>query len=193
MGTNNHLNKDMARFGPGTVDPAGPDGVKLTLVRDYSAAPADVWAMFTDPAKTQMWWCRVRGQARTGSSFDLKWLNVKDEGHGIESDWWNGRVLAAEAPQLLELSNAMHGTIRVELAPNDDGGTRLVFTNTLAVPDEVVPMSLAGWHVHLDHLQEALDGKSVDWQHWWDDFYPCWEKVHAGYAAGPQSGGGAGK
>ena len=44
-------------------------------------------------------------------------------------------------------------------------------------------MSLAGWHVHLDHLQEALEGKSVDWQHWWDDFYPCWEQAHALYAA----------
>jgi hypothetical protein len=47
----------------------------------------------------------------------------------------------------------------------------------------VVNMSLAGWHVHLDHLQEALEGKSVHWQGWWDDFYPCWEQAHAQYAA----------
>ena len=25
---------------------------------------------------------------------------------------------------------------------------------------------LAGWHVHLDFLEEALDGKPVDWPNW---------------------------
>jgi uncharacterized protein YndB with AHSA1/START domain len=178
---NSRLNKDMARFAPGTVEPLDGDRVKLVLTRHYTAAPEAVWAMLTDPGRTELWWCRVRGQARTGSSFDLKWLNVKDEGHGIETDWWNGRVLAAEAPHLLEVSNAMHGTIRAELTPTP-AGTRLVFTNTIDVPADVALMSLAGWHVHLDHLAEALDGKAVDWQRWWEDFHPCWEQVHAAYA-----------
>jgi len=180
MASNIHLNKDMTRFSLGTVSRLGPDRTQLTLTRDYAAAPEKVWAMLTEPGQTQQWWCKVRGTARTGSSFDLKWLNVKDEGHGIETDWWNGRVIEAVEPQVLELSNSMHGTIKVELSPLGSG-TRLVFTNTISVPEDVVLMSLAGWHVHLDHLQEALEGKSVDWQHWWDDFYPCWEQVHAAY------------
>lgn len=184
MGSNNHLNKDMARFAPGTVETLDGDHVKLTLTRDYAATPAEVWAMLTDPAKTEMWWCRVRGKARTGSSFDLKWLNVKDEGHGIETEWWNGRVVQAEEPHVFEVTNAMHGTIRAELTASGTG-TRLVFTNVISVPEEVILMSMAGWHVHLDHLQEALEGKSVDWQHWWDDFYPCWEEIHAAYTAAP--------
>ncbi|WP_113716721.1 SRPBCC domain-containing protein [Arthrobacter dokdonensis] len=179
---NGRLNKDMARFAPGTVETLDGGQVKLTLARNYAAAPGEVWAMLTEPANTELWWCRVRGRARTGSSFDLKWLNVKDEGHGIETDWWNGRVLEAAAPQVLEISNAMHGTIRVELTPSG-AGTRLVFTNVIAVPQDVVLMSLAGWHVHLDHLAEALEGRAVDWQHWWDDFYPCWEQVHAAYVS----------
>jgi uncharacterized protein YndB with AHSA1/START domain len=182
MATNTNLNKDMARFELGSVTPLGSDRTQLTLTRQYAAAPETVWAMLTEPDKTPMWWCKVRGTARTGSSFDLKWLNVKDEGHGIETDWWNGRVVEAVEPHVLEVTNAMHGTIRVELSAHGTG-TRLVFTNIISVPDEVVLMSLAGWHVHLDHLQEALEGKSVDWQHWWDDFYPCWEQIHAAYAA----------
>lgn len=190
MATSTHLNKDMTRFELGTVTVLDADRSELKLTRDYTASPQEVWAMFTDPEKTEKWWCKIRGKAKTGSSFDLKWLNVKDEGHGIETDWWNGRVVQALEPQLLEISNSMHGTIKVELAPlggstgtGTGAGTRLIFTNTISVPPEVLLMSLAGWHVHLDHLQEALAGKSVDWPHWWDDFYPCWEQIHAAYAA----------
>ncbi|ALV47170.1 hypothetical protein MB46_18420 [Arthrobacter alpinus] len=175
------LNKDMSRFPLGNAVPLDAQRTELSLTRQYAAAPEVVWAMLTDPEKTQMWWAKVRGQSKTGSSFDLKWLNLKDEGHGIESDWWYGRIVEANEPSLLEFSNDMHGRIRIELTPAENG-TRLVFTNVIAVQPEVVLMSLAGWHVHLDHLQEALDGKSVDWQHWWDDFYPCWEQAHALYA-----------
>lgn len=172
----------MTRFPLGAFAAVDAERTELVFTRRYAAAPEVVWAMLTDPAKTLMWWAKVRGNAKTGSSFDLKWLNVKDEGHGIETDWWYGRVIEADEPRILEISNSMHGRIRIELEPDGDG-TRLLFRNTVAVPAEVVLMSLAGWHVHLDHLQEALEGKSVDWQHWWDDFYPCWEKIHALYAA----------
>ncbi|PYI38960.1 hypothetical protein CVS30_06500 [Arthrobacter psychrolactophilus] len=174
------LNKDMTRHPIGTAAKVDAERTELTLTRHYAAAPEEMWAMLTDPAKTQMWWAKTRGQAKTGSSFDLKWLNVKDEGQGIETDWWYGRIVEATAPALLEFSNDMHGRIRIELTAVD-GGTQLVFCNTVAVQEEVVLMSLAGWHVHLDHLQEALEGKSVHWQQWWDDFYPCWQQAHALY------------
>lgn len=181
MATNADFNKDMARFPLGTATALGGDRTELVLTRRYPVAPAVLWEMFTDPEKTEMWWAKTRGMAKPGSSFDLKWLNVKDEGHGIETDWWYGRVIEAEAPRVFEISNAMHGRIRLELEPMETG-TVLSFRNTVEVPAEVVPMTLAGWHVHLDHLQEALEGRSVDWQHWWSDFYPCWEQVHALYA-----------
>lgn len=182
MATNAELNKDMGRFPLGTSAPAGDERTELVFTRHYQASPDELWDMLTDPDKTPMWWAKTRGMAKTGSSFDLKWLNVKDEGHGIETDWWYGRVIEAHAPQVLEISNSMHGRIRITLTPDGDG-TRLVFSNTIEVPAEVVNMSLAGWHVHLDHLQEALEGRSVHWEDWWDDFYPCWEQVHAQYAA----------
>ena len=182
MASNAEFNKDMTRFPLGTFAAVDDERTELLLTRHYEAVPAVLWNMLTNPEKTPMWWARIRGTATMGSSFDLKWLNVKDEGHGIETDWWYGRVIEADAPRLLEVSNSMHGRIRIELTP-EGTGTRLLFRNTVSVPAEVVLMSLAGWHVHLDHLQEALMGKSVDWQHWWDDFHPCWEKIHAQYAA----------
>lgn len=182
MASNTDLNTDMTRFSLGTTRRVDAERTELKFERHYSAPPESVWAMLTDPEKTQLWWAKVRGQAKAGSTFDLKWLNVKDEGHGIETDWWYGRVIEAEAPTVLEISNSMHGRIRITLTPEGDG-TTLVFRNTIEVPADVVNMSLAGWHVHLDHLQEALEGKSVHWQGWWDDFYPCWEQVHAQYTA----------
>ncbi|MDJ0317952.1 SRPBCC domain-containing protein [Arthrobacter antibioticus] len=180
--TNASLNKDMTRFPLGAATALEDERTQLTLVRHYQVAPEVLWSMFTDPEKTIMWWAKVRGSIKTGSSFDLKWLNVKDEGHGIETDWWYGRVIEADEPRVLEISNSMHGRIRLELTDTEQG-TQLVFSNAVEVPVEIALMSLAGWHVHLDHLQEALDGKSIHWQHWWDDFYPCWERVHALYTA----------
>lgn len=182
MASNADLNTDMTRFPLGTTTAVDAERTELKFERHYPAAPEAVWAMLTDPEKTQLWWAKVRGQANAGSTFDLKWLNVKDEGHGIETDWWYGRVVEAEAPHLLELSNSMHGRIHITLEPTAEG-TLLRFNNTVAVPAEVVLMSLAGWHVHFDHLCEALAGKGVDWQHWWDDFYPSWEQAHALYQA----------
>ena len=172
----------MTRFSLGTAAALDAELTELRFVRHYEATPEVLWAMLTEPEKTVMWWANIRGKATTGSSFDLQWLNVKDEGHGIESDWWYGRVVEADEPRVLEISNAMHGRIRIALTP-EGAGTQLVFSNAVAVPAEVVLMSLAGWHVHLDHLQEALEGKSVHWQNWWEDFYPCWEQIHALYAA----------
>lgn len=183
MATNAQLNKDMTRFPLGTATVLDAESTELAFTRHYNVPPEVLWEMLTNPDKTPLWWAKVRGQAKSGSPFDLKWLNIKDEGHGIESDWWNGRVVEAQAPQLFDISNALHGRIRMELTSAGEG-TDLLFSNVVSVPAEVVPMSLAGWHVHLDHLQEALDGKSVDWQHWWKDFYPCWERVHALYSAG---------
>ena len=182
MATNAQLNKDMRRFPLGTATALDAERTQLTLTRHYPVAPDVLWEMLTAPDKTIMWWAKIRGSANPGTSFDLKWLNLKDEGQGIESDWWYGRVIAAQKPQLLEISNDIHGRIRMELTPTGEG-TELVFTNVVSLPPGVELMSLAGWHVHLDHLQEALESKSVDWQHWWDDFYPCWEQAHALYAA----------
>lgn len=181
MTSNQDLNKDMLRFPLGQVEKLANGSAILTLTRDYAATPERVWSMLTEPANTQLWWCKVRGRAESGSSFDLKWLNVRDElGKPGETDWWNGRVIEADGPKKLEIANAMHGTIGIELEPHGTG-THVVFTNTIDVPEEVILMSLAGWHVHLDHLQEALEGKGVDWQNWWTDFYPGWEQIHSEY------------
>jgi hypothetical protein len=37
---------------------------------------------------------------------------------------------------------------------------------THTIPDEYLTEVLAGWHIHLDFLKDALDGRPVDWPNW---------------------------
>ena len=42
---------------------------------------------------------------------------------------------------------------------------------------------IAGWHVHLDHLEDALAGRAVDWARWDEEHRPAWQAHHDRYAA----------
>jgi hypothetical protein len=50
-------------------------------------------------------------------------------------------------------------------------------------------MNLAGWHIHLDILEQALEGKSYDWEKDWETHgLPRWEELHKRYLASVGSG-----
>jgi hypothetical protein len=57
----------------------------------------------------------------------------------------------------------------------------LTFTATIPAPNEYVLGSLAGWHIHLDHLADALDGRPVDWPRWDQEHRPTWAKIRQSY------------
>ena len=42
---------------------------------------------------------------------------------------------------------------------------------------------IAGWHIHLDHLEVVLDGGKIDWEDWDRDHRPDWERIHERYSA----------
>ncbi|MFH5821562.1 SRPBCC family protein [Georgenia sp. AZ-5] len=174
------INTDMTRHPLGEASPQGGSNTVLAFHRHYLFPPERVWAAITDPEETEKWWAASRGRLAPGERFELRWLNGRDE----ELEWWPGEVVAVEPPRLLEITNREHGSIRFELTEADaDGlpGTWLTFTNVISAEPEQVRMSLAGWHVHLDHLQEALEGRRVDWARWHDDVYPAWEAVYREY------------
>lgn len=179
---NADINKDMARHPLGEAEFL-PDGTtRLVFVRHYHHPVARVWRAITDPAETRKWWAESRGELTPGSSFSLRWLN----GDEADLEWWDGKVLAIEEPRLFELTNSAHGLLRFELEPAEvDGvpGTRVTFTNVLSAAADQVTLSLAGWHTHLDHLQEALEGRELDWPRWYEELLPAWEQIHRDYAA----------
>ncbi|OMH23565.1 hypothetical protein BKD30_11635 [Tersicoccus phoenicis] len=155
-----------------------PDGtVRLEFERDYLHDVHEVWRMITDPARTETWWAQVRGEAREGAAFDLHWLNGRPD----PLPWWQGTVLTAHRDAVFTISNSEHGRLEFDLAAANDGGSRLRFTADVALSPLEVATVMAGWHVHLEHLHDALDGHPVRWDTWWDAWYPLWERLNARY------------
>ena len=141
--------------------------------------PVDrVWAALTEPGRMRQWWAAADElDLREGGRFTLRWLNSDEHGNVAIA---RGTVSAIEPPHLLELDSDIHGVMRWELQPEGDV-TALTFTSTLNLPDEYRNKVLAGWHAHLDFLDDALDGHPIeDWDNWPID---RWQAHHDRYAA----------
>ena len=138
----------------------------------------EVWAAITEPARLREWLADADVELAEGGAVRLRWLNTDDEGDHATMD---ATVTELDAPRVLEISGDPHGTLRFELAA-DGSGTALVFTVTHAT-EEGTDVVLPGWHIHLEHLADALDGRPVDWARWDRDHRPRWQELQAAYAA----------
>lgn len=149
--------------------------VLLRLERRLRHPPERVWRALTDPAELSAWLAAADLEPAAGGGFELRWLNTGDAEPAVA----RGTITAFDPPRLLELDSDLHGVLRFELAPAP-GGTHLVFTGDVEVPEEFVLRVLAGWHVHLDYLDGALGGARVDWANWTT---ARWQVHHDRYAA----------
>ena len=152
------------------------DRTQIRFERRYGHPIEHVWAAITKPEDAIAWWGKLDVDLTPGGKFIVEWQNTDDEGnraimHGVISE--------LDPPRLLEIEGDIHGTLRFELTPEHDG-TKLVFTSTLALPDEFRTKVLAGWHFHLDALGDALDGEYIDWPQW---PYERWERIHTRYVS----------
>ena len=125
--------------------------------------PVDrVWAALTEPDELAGWLAAAMLEPSVGGEVMLHWLNTDDEGneailHGVITGW--------TPPELLEYATDIHGLMRWELRADGDG-TALTFVNENDHSADHLLLVLAGWHIHLDHLEDALDGTPVDWSTW---------------------------
>jgi uncharacterized protein YndB with AHSA1/START domain len=138
-----------------------------------------VWRALTEPDELAAWLALAELELTEGGRVVLTWQNTDAEGNTAVA---RGTVSALEPPRLLEFDTDIHGTLRWELEPVGDG-TRLTFTAQAQLPEEYELKVLAGWHIHLDHLEQVLDGGTIDWQHWDREHLPDWERIRAGYEA----------
>jgi uncharacterized protein YndB with AHSA1/START domain len=136
-----------------------------------------VWEALTRPAELRTWLAEADLDLAEGGSVTLTWLNTDSEGNTAMA---RGRVSRLDPPRLIEFDTEPHGVLRWELAPDGDG-TLLTFTATVSAPPEQRAMAMAGWHIHLDHLADALDGRPVDWSRWDTEHLPRWEAIHERY------------
>jgi len=122
-----------------------------------------VWAAITRPQEIEAWWARADVDLRTGGAMRIEWLNTDEDGSTVVMP---ATITALEPPHLLEIEGEPHGTLRFELQPDGDA-TLLTFVACSTIPGDYRTKVLAGWHYHLDALEEFLDdGVRVDWPNW---------------------------
>ena len=142
--------------------------------------PVDrVWAALTEPRELRGWLADAEVDLRPGGRVRLAWLNTDDQGnHAVAT----GTITALEPPRLLEFDLTPHGLLRWDLRELDEG-TALVLTVHADAPSDQIGLALAGWHIHLEHLADALDGRPVDWPSWDAVHRPRWKEIRAAYSA----------
>jgi uncharacterized protein YndB with AHSA1/START domain len=141
----------------GTIETLADGRYVLRYERRLRHPIDKVWEALTDPRQMEEWWARAEVELVEGGQARLEWLNSDAVA--------DGRISRLDPPRTIEFDTELHGRLLWELAP-DEEGTQLTLTVTAAVPDDHLASTLAGWHVHIDFLEDALDGRPVDWPNW---------------------------
>lgn len=136
----------------GTVDRATGS---VRLERILPAPPHDVWEALTDPRRLGSWLAPVHHGAPGPDATFVLAMNDAEAATCTVTAW--------EPPQRLQIRWDYTGEGASELSfalADEDGRTRLVLRHT-RIPADPVQYG-AGWHVHLDHLADHLDGTEVN-------------------------------
>jgi uncharacterized protein YndB with AHSA1/START domain len=182
-----------ARTRFGTVEKTGDKHV-LRYERRLDHPVETVWEALTDPDRLGEWLAAAEElELREGGRITLRWQNIPDdhgewEAEGINLDDGDPSapvhcsITRLDAPHLLEYDGEQMGLLRWELQA-DGSGCVLRFTNVVELPDPQREQTLAGWHIHLDHLEQALAGRPVEWSTWTEDHLGRWSEIRDGYVA----------
>ena len=162
----------------GTLEHRG-DGQVIRFERRLAHPVERVWRALTEPDEIAGWLALAELDLTDGGRVVLTWQNTDEEGNTAVA---RGTVSALDAPRLLEFDTDIHGRLRWELEPAGDG-TALTFTAEAQLPEEYELKVLAGWHMHLDHLEHVLDGGTIDWPNWSREHMPAWERIRDRYEA----------
>lgn len=147
----------------------------LRFERQLLHPVARVWHALTDPIELRAWLAEAEIDPVEGGRVVLRWLNTDEAGNRAVAQ---GKLSRCVPSQTIEFDTDLHGRLRFELTPTAEG-CKLVFTTEGLVPKDFLLRTLAGWHVHLDFLADALEGQKVDWPHWpfdrWQTIYDQYE------------------
>lgn len=156
----------------------------IRMARDYDFPIADVWSAWTDPQRLARWLGMPRGDLSLDGYVDL----AMDPPDG---DVTSLRILACEAPRLLEVSwqpawDTEEPESRVRLELTDlDGRTHLLLTHARLTEDGAVGYG-AGWEEFLVLLEGQLareagrDDAGYDRKSLERGLRPYWERVVRG-------------
>ena len=138
-------------------------GYQLRFERRINHSVEKVWVALTDPDRLIEWLAEApEFDLVVGGELELHWQNTDPDGNQAIAV---GKITALEAPTTIEYDTDIHGRIRWELEPVGTGCLlRLIVRHDL--PNEYLTMAMAGWHIHIDFLEEALGNEAVDWPNW---------------------------
>ena len=162
----------------GTLERHG-DRQVLRFERRLDHPVERVWRALTEPDEIAAWLALAELDLTEGGRVVLSWQNTDPGGNSAVA---HGTVTALDPPRLLEFDTDVHGRLRWELEP-DGESTALTFTVDAQLPPDWELEVLAGWHIHLDHLEAVLDGGTIDWPNWGRDHMPEWERIRGRYEA----------
>ena len=145
---------------PSSTPTGRTSGPRVRIERTLTAPPERVFAAWTDPAILRRWYCpnpdlplAVEADARVGGRYRVDMGEGRFVAEGEYTELVPGRVVAFT--WRWTTSDAV-STVRVELSPTPDGGTRLVLVHTgLADADDAQGHG-EGWELSLARLA-ALD------------------------------------
>lgn len=162
----------------GVLERAGGDRQVLRFERRLAHPVERVWAALTEPEQLAAWLAEADIELAAGGRVELRWLNTDQDGNQAVA---RGTITTLEPPRLLEMDTDIHGLLRWQLRPDGEGCV-LTFSAAVQLPEDMLPIVSAGWHIHLDHLADALVNRPVNWPTWRRDHWGHWEELRDRYA-----------
>ncbi|MEM7092491.1 MAG: SRPBCC family protein [Actinomycetota bacterium] len=142
----------------GTIDVTSDGRAILRFERHLRHTAERVWAAVSVKEELEAWFAyRVSIDAQVGGALSLRLGDSRSE-----SPVTTGTITAFEPPRVLEAEMDDGSVIRFEIAPAEDG-CMLTFTDTRPAGERGRNSVLAGWHLRMDLLAPALDGRPADW------------------------------
>ncbi len=143
---------------------------RVKFERVLEAAVDAVWAMLATDDGLERWLAPASVELRVGGTIDL------DFGEG---EVVGGEIIELDYGRTLEYHWRFTGEpdsiIRFELEPAGESKTRLTLDHRLLPTDQAVGYS-AGWHAHLDQMEDALAGGSgFDWMARFSELMPKYQ------------------
>lgn len=132
-------------------------GPEVRIERTLSAEPDRVYAAWTDPAILRRWFCpnpdlplEVSADAVVGGHYRVDMGEGRYVAEGEYTDLVPGRLVAFT--WRWTTSDDAGSTVRVELTPTADGGTRLVLVQVGLADADDAAGHREGWELSLDRL-----------------------------------------
>jgi len=134
----------------------GDGQVELRFERRLNHPLEKVWAAISIPERIAAWFCEMSFEPRPGARIDQTFHHAG----GVKG---SGKVLRFEPPTLFEWAwdgdaeAGEHDSVVTWRLEPDGDGARIILTHR--TPDRGRAHEYGhGWHVHLDGLEQALEG-----------------------------------